>query len=73
MVGCNDRDRVAPVGSADRAYRGGMANLARDLVIAAGLAVEDGQERLPDLGLERRAGEGERDIEDLALPSEILG
>jgi len=44
MVGCNDGNRVAPVGSADRAHCGGMADLARDLAIAAGLAVGDGQE-----------------------------
>jgi hypothetical protein len=50
-----------------------MANLARDLAIAAGLAVGDDQECLSNLGLERGAGAGERDIEDLALPSEILG
>ena len=50
-----------------------MADLARNVAVAAGLAVGDGQESLPDPDLKGRAGEGERDIEILALPLEILG
>jgi hypothetical protein len=45
-----------------------MANLARDLVIAAGLAVGDGQEGLPDLGLEQCAGEASGTSKNLRSP-----
>ena len=50
-----------------------MADMTGDRAVAAGLPTKSGQERMPDLDLERRGREGERDFENLALTSKLLG
>jgi hypothetical protein len=50
-----------------------MADMTGDRAVAAGLPIRSGQERMPDLDLERRGREGERDFENLALTSKLLG
>jgi len=50
-----------------------MADMTGDRAVGAGLPIRSGQERMPDLDLERCAREGERDFENLALTSKLLG
>jgi hypothetical protein len=69
MAGRDNRDRVAAIRGTHRAHGRGMADLARDLTVAAGLAKRDRQQRRPNDPLKLGALEVERNVESLQLPS----
>lgn len=73
VAGGDDRDRVAAVGGAHRPRRGGAAERAGDLSVAARLAERYRQQRVPHALLEIGAPEIQRQIEGLAPPREIIG
>ena len=68
----DDGDAVGAVGAADGAGRAGHAELARELGVGARLPVGDTQQRLPHSLLERAAGVGQRQVERLPAPGEVL-
>ena len=72
MAGDDDRNRIAAIGGADRAHRGRRADLPGHIAIAAGLAIGNGQQSLPDLLLEAGAGEDIAHLESPPLTLEIL-
>ena len=72
VAGDDDRDRVAVVGAADRARRGGLADRARDVAVAGGLAERDPEQRRPDRLLERGPPGRQPQIEARALAREVL-
>ena len=72
MARGDDRDRVAPVGRANRPHRVGVADLPGDIAVAAGLTEGDSQQRRPDLALEFGAGKVQVQLEVLPRASEVL-
>ena len=73
MAGHDDRDRIAPVGQANRA--GGDQRLAkrrRDLPVADCRAIGNPGELRPDRQLECGSARREREVELLARPGEVL-
>src|SRR5258708_3389348 len=67
----DDRDRVAAIRGAHRARGCGMADLARDLTIAAGLAKWDCQQGCPNALLKFGALDVERNVESLQVSREV--
>ncbi len=70
MAGDEKRNRVGPIGPADRAW--GSADGAGDISITAGFARGNGAKRGPDALLEIRAFGCEREVETHALAVEIF-
>src|SRR4051794_11674503 len=73
VAGDDDGDRVAAIGGADRARGPGALDALGELAVADRLAVGDRAQRLPDLLLERRAGERQVDVEVAPVAGEVLG
>jgi hypothetical protein len=71
MARRDDRDRVAAIRGTHRAHGRGMADLARDLTVAAGLAKRDRQQRRPNDLLKLGALEVERNVESLQASLEV--
>jgi hypothetical protein len=67
----DDRDRVAAIRGAHRAHGRGMADPARDLTIAAGLAKRDSQQGRPNTLLKFGALDVERNDESLQVSREV--
>src|SRR3546814_18847895 len=72
MAGCDDRERIAAVGSADRTHGVRTADLCGDLRISARLAERNRPQCRPHFGLARGADEIERQVECAALPGEVF-
>src|SRR5215475_4026177 len=72
VAGHDQRHGVAAVRRSYRAGAVGAADLLGDLAIAAGLAVRDRQQRVPDVLLELGAAHVELDVELDALAREVL-
>src|SRR5580698_451415 len=72
VTGHDDRDRIAIVGHADGAERIWMPDDARDVGVAARLAVRDSEERLPARKLKRRPTKIKRHRKFAALAIEVL-
>src|SRR3954471_7212809 len=68
----DDRDRIPAIRRPDRAERRRLADLFRDLAVAAGLAERNREERFPDLPLKLRAGKIEPQIEGFPLAGKIF-
>ncbi len=72
MTRRNNRNRVLAIRRAHRPHCARVADLFGDLAVAAGFAERDGQQRCPDLLLERRAGKIQLQFETLASASEVF-
>jgi len=72
MARDHDRDSVHAVGRADGPRRAGLADASRHVAVRPRLAVRDREQRAPDLFLERRAADHQRQVEVLAPAREVL-
>src|SRR5690606_14175215 len=72
VAGQHDGQRVAAVGGADRAHRGGTPDVARQVAVAPGASVGNRSQRPPHLALEAGAMQRQRQVERLAAAVEIL-
>jgi len=68
----HDGDRISSIRGPDGTHGSRATDLPRDLSVRARLSERDGEQRLPDLLLEFRAGEIELEIERLAPAGKIL-
>src|SRR3954451_20003619 len=62
MAGNEHRDMIVAIGGADRTNGGGLADGGRDLGITAGLPERNLAQLAPNLLLERRAGDIDRQL-----------
>jgi hypothetical protein len=71
MTRDDDRNGVAAVGGADGLGQVAVAEGPGEIPVAAGLAIRDGAEQVPDPLLERVAARGQRQVEVPKLTGEI--
>ncbi|MCY1457863.1 hypothetical protein D9M71_751910 [compost metagenome] len=72
MAGDDDRDRVGAVGGTDRTHGARAADLPGQVAVAAGGAVGNTLQGLPDFPLKRRTQRRQPDVEYLAFASEVF-